>query len=104
MMPDNDDFSDASQFYNTEGRKILTASFIAFYFAGYDFIDICKMVFQSSWKDLFSRIDETKNRDAIQYINSFEGASEQNTSGCKQACDAVIKLFATNETIQKKYR
>ncbi len=101
MMPDNDDFSDASQFYNTEGRKILTASFIAFYFAGYDFIDTCKMVFQSSWKDLFSRIDETKNQDAIQYINSFEGASEQNTSGCKQACDAVIKLFATNETIQK---
>lgn len=101
MMPDNDDFSDASQFYNTEGRKILTASFIAFYFAGYDFIDVCKMVFQSSWKDLFSRIDETKNQDAIQYINSFEGASEQNTSGCKQACDAVIKLFATNETIQK---
>ena len=101
MMPDNDDFSDASQFYNTEGRKILTASFIAFYFAGYDFIDTCKMVFQSSWKDLFSKIDETKNRDAIQYINSFEGASEQNTSGCKQACDAVIKLFATNETIQK---
>lgn len=101
MMPDNDEFSDASQFYNTEGRKILTASFIAFYFAGYDFIDICKMVFQSSWKDLFSRIDETKNQDAIQYINSFEGASEQNTSGCKQACDAVIKLFATNETIQK---
>lgn len=101
MMPDNDDFSDASQFYNTEGRKILTASFIAFYFAGYDFIDTCKMVFQSSWKDLFSRIDETKNRDAIQYINSFEGASEQNTSGCKQACDAVIKLFATNETVQK---
>ncbi|WP_363140318.1 type IV secretory system conjugative DNA transfer family protein [uncultured Holdemanella sp.] len=101
MMPDNDDFSDASQFYNTEGRKILTASLIAFYFAGYDFIDTCKMVFQSSWKDLFSRIDETKNQDAIQYINSFEGASEQNTSGCKQACDAVIKLFATNETIQK---
>ena len=101
MMPDNDEFSDASQFYNTEGRKILTASFIAFYFAGYDFIDTCKMVFQSSWKDLFSRIDETKNQDAIQYINSFEGASEQNTSGCKQACDAVIKLFATNETIQK---
>lgn len=101
MMPDNDDFSDASQFYNTEGRKILTASFIAFYFEGYDFIYICKMVFQSSWKDLFSRIDETKNQDAIQYINSFEGASEQNTAGCKQACDAVIKLFATNETIQK---
>lgn len=101
MMPDNDDFSDASQFYNTEGRKILTASFIAFYFEGYDFIEICKMVFQSSWKDLFSRIDEIKNQDAIQYINSFEGASEQNTSGCKQACDAVIKLFATNETIQK---
>lgn len=65
MMPDNDDFSDASQFYNTEGRKILTASLIAFYFAGYDFIDTCKMVFQSSWKDLFSRIDETKNQDAI---------------------------------------
>lgn len=46
MMPDNDEFSDASQFYNTEGRKILTASFIAFYFEGYDFIDICKWCFK----------------------------------------------------------
>lgn len=104
LMPDSEKFSDASAFYNTEGRKILTASLIAFYHQGNDFIDICKTVFSSSWKDLFNKIDSTSCLEAIQYINSFEGASEQNNAGCKQACDASIKLFATNYTIENTIR
>ena len=104
LMPDSEKFSDASAFYNTEGRKILTASLIAFYHQGKDFIDICKIVFSNSWKDLFNQIDNTNCLEAIQYINSFEGASEQNNAGCKQACDASIKLFATNYTIQNTIR
>ena len=38
------------------------------------------------------------------YINSFQGASEQNTSGCKQSCDDAIKLFATNAHIKRSIR
>lgn len=104
MMPDDEKMSDTSKFFQTEGRKILTASLIAFYHAGMDFIPICEKVVQSSWKDLFQAIDSTEYDKAIQYINSFVGASEQNTAGCKQACDMVLKLFATNEKVKKTIR
>lgn len=101
FMPEDDKMSDTSKFFHTEGRKILTASLIAFYHEGLDFIPICEKVVSSSWQDLFNAIDETENDKAIQYINSFAGTSEQNTAGCKQSCDSVLKLFATNERVKK---
>lgn len=63
-----------------------------------------KKVAGSSYPNLFQAIDETKNEDAITYINSFEGVSAQNISGCKQSCDDAIKLFATNGKIKKSVR
>ncbi len=104
MMPDDEKMADTAKFFNSEGRKILTASLIAFYYAGMDFIPICEKIVGSSWKDLFNAIDSTKYNKAIQYINSFAGASEQNTAGCKQSADAVLKLFATNERIKRTIR
>lgn len=104
MMPDDEKMADTAKFFNTEGRKILTASLIAFYHAGMDFIPICEKIVGSSWKDLFNAIDSTEYSKAIQYINSFAGASEQNTAGCKQSADAVLKLFATNERVKRTIR
>lgn len=104
IMPDDEKMADAAKFFNTEGRKILTAALIAFYHKGLDFIPICEKIVTNSYKTLFSEIDETGNEKAIQYINSFEGASEQNTAGCKQSADSVLKLFATNERIKKTIR
>lgn len=104
LMPDNEKMSDTSKFFQVEGRKILTAALIAFYHVGMDFIPICEKIVRSGWKDLFRAIDEIGYEKATQYINSFEGASEQNTAGCKQACDMVLKLFATNEKVKKTIR
>lgn len=104
LMPDSNTMTDTSRFFQTEGRKILTASLIAFYHQQLDFIEICEKIVFSSWKELFTNIDDTNNQKAIQYINSFHGASEQNTAGCKQACDSVLKLFATDEKIKKTIR
>lgn len=104
LMPDSEKMSDASQFFNTEGRKILTAALIAFYHEGMDFVPICEKIISNSWKDLFNAIDETGYTKGIQYINSFAGASEQNTAGCKQSADAAVKLFATNERIKRTIR
>lgn len=104
MMPDNDQMTDAAKFFHTEGRKILTASLIAFYHKGFDFIPICEKIVSSSWKDLFYEIDQIQNPTAIQYINSFAGASEQNTAGCKQSTDSILKLFATNARIKHSIR
>ena len=104
MMPDDEKMADTAKFFNTEGRKILTAALIAFYHAGMDFIPICEKIVASSWKDLFNAIDSTNYDKAIQYINSFEGANEQNNAGCKQSADSVLKLFATNERVKRTIR
>lgn len=100
LMPDQAE-SDNAKFFKDNGRKIVTASLIAFYWAEMDFIEICEKIVGSGWKELFRAIDETENEAAMMYINSFEGASEQNTAGCKQACDDALKLFATNAKVKK---
>lgn len=104
IMPNDEKAADASRFFRTEGRKILTASLIALYHKKFDFIKICETIVGNNWKDLFTIIEETENKNAIQYINSFEGTSKQNTSGCKQNCDDALKLFATNEKVKSTIR
>ena len=102
LMPDLDarEASANARFFNDEGRKILTATLIALYHIGMDFVEICEKIMSYSYKELFAEIDRTENEDAIKYINSFYGASEQNTAGCKQACDMAITLFATNHYVK----
>lgn len=104
LMPEKVNMNDNARFFLVNGRKILTASLIAFYPVGMDFISICERIVQSSWQELFRDIDNTGNIDAIRYINGFEGANEANTAGCKQSCDDALKLFATNGKIKRSIR
>lgn len=104
LMPEAPNMSENARFFLVNGRKILTASLIAFYTTGMDFIDICEKIISSSYQELFRAIDETQTKEAIMYINSFVGASEQNTSGCKQSCDDSVKLFATNVKVKRSIR
>ena len=104
LMPNEISMNDNAKFFLVNGRKILTASLIAFYSIGMDFIDIATKIVESDWSELFREIDKTENKDAIIYINSFLGASEQNTAGCKQTCDEALKLFATNSKIKRSIR
>ena len=67
-------------------------------------IPFYEKIVRSSWQELFNEIDKTEYQKAIQYINSFMGASEQNTAGCKLSVDSVLKLFATNERIKRTIR
>ncbi len=104
LMPDIPGSSDASLFFNTEGRKILTAAFTAYYYAGDDFTDICRKIIASSCQDLFRDIDAQGNEVASMLIRSFRGASETNTAGCKQAADAAVKIFALNDHLRNSMR
>lgn len=104
LMPEAPNMNENARFFLVNGRKILTASLIAFYDLGLDFIESCGKIVSSSWQELFKAIDNTKNQNAIMYINSFLGASEQNTSGCKQSCDDALKLFATNGKVKRSIR
>lgn len=105
IMPDKKkNTSEAAEFFNTEGRKMLTSAFICYYKTGMDFIPICEKIIENNWKDLLNDIASYDNNKANQYIASFAGASEQNNAGCKQSMDKAIKLFATNEKIKKTIR
>lgn len=104
IMPEPPQITENARFFLINGRKILTSALIAFYGQGMDFVPICEKIVSSSWRDLFRVIDQTGNHAAQMYINSFQGASEQNTSGCKQSCDDAIKLFATNGHIRRSIR
>ena len=104
LMPDSERMDDNAKFFLTEGRKILAAALIAFYHQGKDFIQICEFIMGHSFQKVFSAIDASRCEMAIQYINSFEGANERNTAGCKQAADNAVKLFATNNKIKKVVR
>ena len=100
LMPETADMNDAGRFFLLNGRKILTAALIMGYDKGQDFIDICKRFIHMGYQELFTMIDDSHNDTAISYINSFVGSSEQNTSGCKQAADGAIKLFAINHNMR----
>lgn len=104
LMPEELNMNDNARFFLVNGRKILTASLIAFYSKGMDFIEIAERIVGSSWQELFRDIDNTENIDAIRYINSFEGANQANTAGCKQSADDALKLFATNGKIKRSIR
>lgn len=104
LMPEPPQITENARFFLVNGRKILTSALIAFYDNGEDFITICEKIIGSGWADLFRAIDATGNVTAQMYINSFQGASEQNTAGCKQSCDDAIKLFATNGHIKQCIR
>lgn len=104
IMPEPPQINENARFFLVNGRKILTSALIAFYDSGMDFIRICEKIVSTSWIDLFRAIDQTGNQHAQMYINSFLGASEQNTAGCKQSCDDAIKLFATNAHIKRSIR
>jgi type IV secretory pathway TraG/TraD family ATPase VirD4 len=99
-MPEAPNMNDTTRFFLTGGRKILTASLIAFYHQGMDFTEICQKIMENSFQNLFTEIDNTFNDSAIMYINSFQGTNDVNTSGCKQSTDDALKLFATNAKIK----
>lgn len=104
LLPDDPTANANSKYFITQGRKILTASFIAFYDSGYDFIEICEKIMGSDYKSLFNAIDSTNNKQAMLYINSFYGTGEQNISNCKETADIAIKIFATNGKVKKSIR
>ncbi len=105
VMPDPLHFgSGAERFFHEGGRKIFTASLIAGYFSGEDFIPICRRTANSAWRDLFEWIDDSGNAEARAYINEFEGQKDADISGCKSNCDRAIDLFAHSEVLQQIVR
>lgn len=104
LMPINPNASEAGAYYADMGRKILTASLIAFYHEGMDFCDICEKIVITGWQSLLNEIDDTKNERAIKYINCFEGIDEKYASSAKNACDTAVALFSTDEILKKNVR
>ena len=65
LMPLPPNAPENAKFFNENGRKILSASLISFYYENMDFCEICRKIVGSSWQDLFNEIDQLGNEDAI---------------------------------------
>ena len=104
LMPDVRKDNSTTMFFKTEGRKMCIASLISYYHAGYDFIEICRIIIKSDWETLLADIAEQGNDTAIQFISSFIGTKGENTAGCKQALDKAINLFAFSKKLKRNIR
>lgn len=92
--------SDNSEFFITEGRKILTAALLAGYHSGKEFTEICRAIVTLGYEDLFDLINNADYAPAKSYIKGFDGANEKNTAGCKQNAAEAVGLFARNRHVR----
>lgn len=103
LMPPQPNDNAASKYYRDGGRKILTGALQAYYHAGYDFCEICKIIISSGYEDIFYFVKDNYPT-ARSYTASFNGNDERNISGCKAECDTVIALFAQNHKLINSVR
>lgn len=100
LMPRPVKQSENSDFFITEGRKILTAALLSGYHSDKEFSEICRAVVTLGWVELFALIENAGYGPAKSYIKSFNGANEKNTAGCKQAAAEAVGLFARNKNVR----
>lgn len=99
LAPDDPTMTGAGKFFYEGGREILMAAFISFYHKGLDFIDICKKINDSSWKDLFNEIDNTGYTPGIAHLSGFDPERATDNAGCMQDAKKAISFFATNHKV-----
>lgn len=104
LIPEIPDASANAKYYQDGGRNILTASLIAFYHSGKDFIEICKIISNKTPEQLFKAISEQGSEIANYYISNFQGVHPQNVSGCKQTCETAVNFFATTKKLWNSIR
>lgn len=104
LLPEIPDASANAKYYQDGGRNILTASLIAFYHSGKDFIEICKIISSNTPEQLFKAISEQGSEIANYYIGNFQGVHPQNVSGCKQTCETAVNFFATTKKLWNSIR
>ncbi len=96
--------ADATAYFTDTARKMLRAAMIAFYSIGMDFIQICKQVYFTGYKELWDQIELTEHERAVGYIESLRGENEKNLAGAKSLLDEKIRLFADNPKMEKILR
>lgn len=93
LMPQGDGSSSPSTYYQDGGRSILIATLQAFS-RELDFVDVCKLITESSWRDLFNRIEDAQDHVASTMLNEFRGTDDRSIAGCYQNCVKAVKPFA----------
>lgn len=101
LIPDLPTTSDAGAYFQAESRRMLTGALIGYYDRGLDFIPICRKILRKSWDDLLNDLDALKNPRADAYISSYAGINEKTAAGIKQAVDAALHLYATDEKMAR---
>lgn len=104
IIPENPTENSTTQYFNNGARDMLCGALVAYYFQGFDYIDICNKIVSKTWRDLLNDIASAENEKADNYIRQFCGNNDSNNAGCKQALDRAIKIFVTDSTLAHTFR
>jgi type IV secretory pathway TraG/TraD family ATPase VirD4 len=99
LIPTKATTDDTSAFYQAESRKMLQAALIAYYYAGLDFVDICKQILGSSAEFLIMDVAASEIELAAALVAGFQGGNEKTLAATKQEVDKAIILFASNSKV-----
>lgn len=104
LLPTPINGSDATIYFTTEGRKILTAALISGYHSNKDFIAICDDIVNNSYISLFRMIDASGVAEAKTILNSFEGCNEKNIAGAMQNAANAVSIFSRDFRLRNAIR
>lgn len=103
LLPDRIDASDVDAYYTAQGRNVIIATFLAFYNEFDDpdlFVNICKTIYFTHWKKLFTTIDNQGNELASGHLAGLRGSSDNVVTNSWQAAHDAVKVFATDKRLQ----
>lgn len=104
ILPDIPTENSTSQYFTNGARDMLCGALVAYYFKGFDYVDICNKIVSQTWRDLLNDIASFENEKANNYIRQFQGNNDSNNAGCKQSLDRAVKLFVTDSTLSCTFR
>lgn len=102
LLPDRLNASDVDAYYTTQGRNVIIATFLAFYTLDDPdlFANICKNIYFTHWKELFTTIDDQGDALASGHLAGLRGSSDNVVTNSWQAAHDAVKVFATDKLLQ----
>lgn len=99
ILPEDPNLPANAKFFEDSGREILTAALLSYYPLGYDFIQICNIVADNTYSELFNRLDKIGNPAARRFYEGFYGMKSDLLSGCKERANHAVRLFTSNRRV-----
>lgn len=93
LIPENVNLDGASKFFHEGARDMLKAGFVAYYFDGLDFCEICTKIANQDVNTFLFDVYSKDSMKARSFIEQFKGMKDTEKAGCYSETLKAIKLF-----------